>query len=187
MNTQPDSPQDQLIRSLTRLADRPQEDGLPDDAANAIAAPTERHFGFQLGPWHCAAPAALFCELLANPNISPLPNAPSLLRGLCNVRGNLIPVFELHQLNGNSAPQNRVLLLGRQHNAVGLLVDSLPVSLDLPLTTDAALATADTALAPVLLDSCLHQGTLWYRIDPVRLGPELLALCQRWDQPPPEH
>jgi len=68
-------------------------------------------------------------EIVINTQIYPIPNTQEWMKGLINVRGNLVPVFDFSLLLGFSAQhaeQKKLLVLGKESQAVGLLIDGLP-------------------------------------------------------------
>lgn len=130
-----------LVGALNRLRYR-ELDGLfvaqPQQQQN-IAQP---HFGFSIHGEEFVVAAQHFCEVFTDIPIAPLPNAPEMLLGLANLRGLLLPVYQLHdRLAAGAATRDRqssprkkiVLVVGKGERAIGLLVDALPVSLSLSL------------------------------------------------------
>lgn len=69
-------------------------------------------------------------EVLERMPIYPLPKAPTELLGLVNLRGNLIPVFDIKPLleldRSTLHDKNCLLILGAGDKAVGILIDGLP-------------------------------------------------------------
>ena len=71
-------------------------------------------------------------ELVSKPTFAPLPNAPAWLRGLMNLRGNLLPIVDLQQLlsGGEQAAAVDagflVLVYGKADKAVGVSIDAPP-------------------------------------------------------------
>lgn len=67
-------------------------------------------------------------EVLPARGIDPLPNAPFLVAGLVNVRGQIIPVIRVAELlpasQGGGGPQ-KILLLSHARSEIGVLVDSV--------------------------------------------------------------
>ncbi len=95
----------------------------------------EVRFGFRVGELGLLVPSGTHSELVEpSSRIYPLPNMPIWLRGLINLRGDLVPVFDLHNLLHLSSParaQPHLLVLGTGATSLGLLVDDLPQTLDL--------------------------------------------------------
>ena len=54
----------------------------------------------RVGPDSYAVPMEIAREVLAAPTLSQLPTAPSSVLGICNVRGEIIPVFDTGVLLG---------------------------------------------------------------------------------------
>ncbi len=76
-----------------------------------------------------ALPLKYALEILPKPNITPLPNLPSWILGICNVRGEIVSVVELCQLLGmkqktmEKGPYLVLLQIGQLK--VGLIVDKI--------------------------------------------------------------
>lgn len=68
-------------------------------------------------------------EVIKNAKIFPLPNTKKWMRGLVNLRGNLVPVYDLPVLTGLSkdlSPIDNLLVLGNGSESVAVLIDNLP-------------------------------------------------------------
>ena len=89
-------------------------------------------FAFAIGQYNFVVNADCFCEVMVDTSIAALPNSPDLLVGLCNIRGVLTPVYQLHKTLSAAIPKKNIIFcLGKGDKAIGLLVDSLPASLNL--------------------------------------------------------
>ncbi len=87
--------------------------------------------GFRIGGLGLFTEPLLLLEMLESPPIFPLPNAPATCLGLINLRSTLVPVFDIRELVGNSGGRARwILILGRGDEAAGLVIDDLPVQLN---------------------------------------------------------
>lgn len=77
-------------------------------------------------------PESTVSEFIERPSYTYIPKMPSIVEGLCNVRGNLVPVFNLHKyFNVDDNVKSRYLLvIGEGENAVGVLLDELPYLLE---------------------------------------------------------
>lgn len=94
-------------------------------------------FGFRVGQLHLLIARHTFSEVVTQAVIYPLPNVPTWFLGVLNQRGNLLPVFDLHELleTGERSHGTRtVLVLEQGNNAVGMLIDGLPQGLTLGAT-----------------------------------------------------
>jgi len=85
-------------------------------------------FGFRIGQIHLLIQTATLSEVIIQTPIYPMPNVPSWFTGVMNLRGNLIPVFDLHDVleTGEPGQKPSVLVLDRGSDGVGILIDGLP-------------------------------------------------------------
>lgn len=140
----------------------------------------EQHFGFAIGKKHFLVKASCFCEVFSGLPIAPIPNAPAVLAGLCNVRGVLVPVYQLHHEWALTLPQKPyVFCIGKGEKAVAVLIDGLPVSIELAeqdCVKDDTL-DQDAVLSALIENTFLARGIPHYRIAGETVGEQLLALA----------
>ena len=74
----------------------------------------------------------IFCirEILRAQAVTQVPNAPPELAGVANLRGDLIPVVDLHRIllrreRGELQEEARLVVVRSEENTVGLLVDQV--------------------------------------------------------------
>ena len=83
--------------------------------------------GFRLGEARFVAPLAEVVELLAYPTLTHVPGARSWVRGIANVRGNLLPIMDLRDFLGlrpvETNKSSRVLVFEHGSVFAGMLVD----------------------------------------------------------------
>jgi twitching motility protein PilI len=107
----------------------------PADPAIKIQQTQSRRmrYGFRVGPVGLLINFNTVSEVIENTTICPVPHTPSWLSGLINLRGNLLPIFDLQKLlalqrvNHN---EKRILILDKGEQAVGIIIDDLPRALD---------------------------------------------------------
>ena len=114
--------------ALTRFAPTRQT---PLQGARVVAP---IRFGFRVGSIGLLVPAGMLSELVDDTEVYPLPTTPDWFHGLINLRGGLVPVFDLKRLfrvehRGEDKPNLLVLSAGAA--AVGVLIDGLPLTLDI--------------------------------------------------------
>lgn len=76
----------------------------------------------------------ILSEVVKHYKVYPIPNTQAWMKGLVNLRGNLIPVYDLSMLLGLSdAPiqQGSLLVLDKGRDSVGILIDGLPQPCDI--------------------------------------------------------
>ena len=90
-------------------------------------------FGFRVGDIGLLVPAGMISELVEELEIYPLPTTPVWFPGLINLRGCLVPVFDLKKLFDLEDPggeKPNLLVLDAGVDAVGVFIDGLPLTLD---------------------------------------------------------
>lgn len=104
-------------RSLNHVA------GAPEEADNEDLW---RGIGFRLGERRMLSGIDEVTELLVMPPLTAVPGTQTWMLGIANVRGNLVPIVDLHQyLYGErtqTSNRSRVLRVGKGAAVVGLLV-----------------------------------------------------------------
>ena len=90
-------------------------------------------FGFRVGNIGLLVPTGMLSELVEETEVYPLPTTPVWFPGLINLRGSLVPVFDLKKLFNLEEPggeKPNLLVLNAGAEAVSVLIDGLPLSLD---------------------------------------------------------
>ena len=98
---------------------------------------TPTRFGFRIGDLGLLVPTGMVSELIEESEVYSLPTTPDWFRGLMNLRGSLVPVFDLKILfeMRTGSIKSRLLVLNERSKAVGVIIDSPPktVALGQPL------------------------------------------------------
>lgn len=94
-----------------------------------------QRYGFRIGGCRFVHDLNLPVELTDLPRSYELPNACTWFAGLVNLRGNLVPVFDLERLlkgTGPAVDRRMLLVIGSGENAAGLIIDAVPqhISID---------------------------------------------------------
>jgi chemotaxis signal transduction protein len=147
-------PLQKAIVALARTFD------LPDASTQPKRQAEKRWRGLRLGNLGLLVDHACGGEIIEDAKVFALPRAAKWCRGLINLRGNLLPAIDLHELIGLAhlrAPQQWWLALGRGEDALAFPIDALPSSLQ-PLET----AHVHLTLIPEVLRAFTGGG---YRID----------------------
>lgn len=114
----------------------------------------------------------ILCEAVIKPDIYPIPNVPSWIYGMINLRGNIIPVFRIDNFLTDSETieqKNKiVIVIGEGKNAVGLSIHALPVAMEIDEEKiDTISPPADT---PGIFKNCINAAyeiddKIWLEID----------------------
>lgn len=95
------------------------------------AAAQSARFGFRVGQLRLLIKPNTLSEVIMHTSIYPMPNVPGWFTGVMNLRSNLLPVFDLHQLLGmgdSDRDKWNVLILDQGSDGVGIRIDGLPQS-----------------------------------------------------------
>ena len=85
--------------------------------------------GFRIGPLRLLARFEATSELSEIPSLYRLPGAPAGLKGMANIHGNAVPVFDLATLFGVrsfAGKSAKLLIFGSGSSAAGVIIDTLP-------------------------------------------------------------
>lgn len=119
--------QKRLIEALTRFSDLPPEAGLPESVRPKTEAAGAAFYRFSTGDFHWVFPAEQRAEAFSGLSIAPIPGSDGLLVGLAQIRGELTPIYQLHERLGQTLPpRGKTLVFHLGDTMVGLLVDALP-------------------------------------------------------------
>ncbi len=96
---------------------------LPEDAEQELEM-----LAFQLGSEEYAVPVELVREVLTPREVTPVPNTPDYILGVCSLRGAVLPVIDLHRRLGlppaEGDERSRIIVVSPgQEDRVGLFVD----------------------------------------------------------------
>lgn len=88
----------------------------------------QKRYGYRIASLNLLIRAETGSEVMRDPAISSLPGAPRNLLGLMNLRGNLVPVFDLRCVLelGEGGDSKLVLILGKGEQALGMVIDAFP-------------------------------------------------------------
>jgi twitching motility protein PilI len=123
-------------------------------------------YGFSIGSLNFVYEANIACELVKGTTIYPIPNTPIWMLGLINLRGNLIPVFNLENyfnFKEQGDKHNLLLVLGKDDKAVAFQLKKYPQLLQnlTPLNTLPKLIPK--------LEGCILKAyqaeTIWLELD----------------------
>lgn len=121
---------------------------------------------FRMGNMNLVTPLDHVREILPYPDITPLPGTKEWLKGLANVRGNLLTIIDLPQYFGKNEvyrdDRSRILLMNTGEISAGLLVDEV---LGLRHFDDElekqTLSDLDEPVGELLTSAYLQNDVLW--------------------------
>lgn len=122
------------------------EEGVP---APALDAQTVKYLLFCSDNLLFGVSADYVVEIITNHAITKLPLVPNYIRGIINLRGQIIPIVDIRLLLGQpSQSDNCIIILNIEDTLVGILVDTVQKMIDV-----------DTAL---ILPSPLRTPGIWF-------------------------
>ena len=104
-----------------------------DDVAEMPAAKSEPVFGIRLNNFGLLVSTAIYCEVLDKVAVNPLPNVHPWVNGILNLRGNFVPVFDLHLILKQTvadSQKRRLFTIDRGDKAVAIWIDNFPEIVD---------------------------------------------------------
>lgn len=129
-----------VVNKLTHNTEKSDADNNIKLLASDLIFPTSHHdgprirYGYVISTMNFLVPEGVVCELLQKPVIYSLPNTPSYIAGLINIRGNIIPVMDIEKLLRikSTSKINNILIFNKfdNANALALVIKGLPVLLE---------------------------------------------------------
>ncbi len=106
-------------------------------------------------------------EVLDSPKIFAIPNTPLTCRGIVNLRGGLIPVFDIRKrIGGEGGAFRWVLVIERGERAAGVVIDSLPLQLKLSESNRCAISDEMVAaIREAVVSSYEVEGNIFHALD----------------------
>jgi purine-binding chemotaxis protein CheW len=109
--------------------------------AEAGESKAPQYLSFTIGETDYGLPILSVKEILQHEETTPVPGTPASIRGVINVRGQVVPVVDLSVKFGRpaSVPTNRTCILvveagsGAERLVIGVLADAVNEVLDLPV------------------------------------------------------
>lgn len=115
---------DELKEADLINADSPQLAAIPV----AFETKVEPVFGIRIGSMGFLVSTSRFCEVLDKIQVNALPNVHPWVSGILNLRGNLVPVFDLRIVMEETGDnkKRRLFAVDRGEKAVALWIDNYP-------------------------------------------------------------
>lgn len=159
------TPSDALNRPFTRPLEDTSHHGQHDHTIM-------RRLGFKVGNIGLLIKENIVSELSENrAQICRIPNTASWLAGLINLRGNLIPVFDINALadiERKAKNKAMLLILGTGETAGALMIDDLPLHIRLaPEDKLDMLPSLPDSIRPYATTAYERDSQIWFNFDHV--------------------
>lgn len=97
---------------------------------------SSRYVIFRLSDKPYALTLDLVREVIAIRAVTRIPNSPAYFEGIVDIRGLVLPVFDIKQKFGfdkvTTTPESAIILLGTTNSSLGIIVDSIHSVLTIP-------------------------------------------------------
>lgn len=118
------------------------EDAVPADSGAAADTPTEKYLLFLSDGLLFGVTADHVVEIITNHSITKVPLLPDYIRGIINLRGQVIPIVDIRLLLGQPQRQDTcIMILELEDSSIGILVDSVQRMLDVQRDTITSVPT----------------------------------------------
>jgi len=140
-------------------------DGLPKIQAETSTSQTAR-YGFKIGDIGFILAAQEKAEVIDQLTPCTIPNTPAWFRGMINVRGNLVPVFDLLKLfdADSKYASCKLITIGQNLKMVALLIDDLPEIVELTNPADET-PSPPTVLQAHIRNTYFYKDAIWIDVD----------------------
>ena len=122
-------------------------------------------YGFIVNGTGFMISSEILSEVVKNYTVYPLPNTQPWLKGLVNLRGNLVPVYDLSMLLGltdDPMEQGSLLVLDKGQDSVGILIEGLPLPCDIDsLSETRQKPELPAGLSDFVTDAYLADDVTW--------------------------
>ena len=129
---------------------------------------TARYYGIVCGMARILIASGTYCEFILSPEFSRVPNAPSRMMGLINMRGNLVPLYQLQELFGEAIdPEPKYgLLIGEVASGAVIVVNDKPEMFSRADAKPVRNAPPiPVFLAPSVIRLVEYEGEVWFEIN----------------------
>lgn len=128
----------------------------------------KRFYGFKLNEVCLLLDADVRSEVLNKVSITPVPLMPKFIKGLCNVRGNLVPVYDLYEKLRLTRPEKevvnkKILVIDENQNMAAIEIDEMVTTLEFDeqdMHTD--ITSNIESLNNIITYSYEENGNNWY-------------------------
>lgn len=105
-----------------------------DPEGSPVQTQTEKYLLFLTNDLLFGVPAAAVEEIITNHVITGLPLVPEYIRGIINLRGQIIPIVDIRCFLGRDEERSScIIILHTQDAQIGILVDQVEKMVDIPV------------------------------------------------------
>ena len=106
-------------------------DSIAEDSVTDIPTSTERFLTFMSDGLTIGVSTNYVTEIITNHTITIIPLVPDYVKGIINLRGQIIPIVDIRLLLGQpSQSDNCIIILNIENTLVGILLDTVQKMID---------------------------------------------------------
>lgn len=133
-----------------------------DDGEHGAAGPTSQYITFTIGSEEYGVDIMAVREIKGWSDTTHLPNSPPYVRGVINLRGVIVPIFDLRARFGlgptETTKTHVVIIVAVQSRTIGILVDSVSDILTVPIADIRSVPDMDRSIDDAFLDGLVAVG-----------------------------
>lgn len=134
-----------------------------DDGEHGATGPTAQYITFTIGAEEYGVDIMAVREIKGWSDTTHLPNSPPYVRGVINLRGIIVPIFDLRARFGLGATETTkthvVIIVAVQSRTIGILVDSVSDILTVPAADIRSVPDMDRSIDDAFLDGLVAVST----------------------------
>ena len=130
-----------------------------------------RLYGFKINNIRLLLDANVRSEVINHADVTPIPLMPKCIKGLCNVRGNLVPVYDLYEKFGlakatSTIDNKKILVLDEKQDMAAIEIDEMITTLEFDEQDMQKDVTTDNDIINELITySYRENGNDWFGFD----------------------
>lgn len=131
----------------------------------------KRFYGFKINHIHFLLDSSVRSEVVNEADIVPIPLMPSCIKGLCNVRGSLVPVYDLYEKLGieksaKNPGKSKILVLDENQDMAAIEIDDLPTTLKFDEQDAQENVSTDNQSVNKIITYCYKEnGNEWFEFN----------------------
>lgn len=125
----------------------------------------DTRYGFRIGELKLLLRPREKVEVIEAVQACPIPNTPAWFAGMVNLRGNLLPVFDIKQLLNmqNPGTPKWIMVFGQGNRAAGIYADNLPSGV-IPESTAVAKPDLPEILQDCVENTLIQGDNIWLEV-----------------------
>ena len=131
----------------------------------------KRFYGFKINNIRLLLDTNVRSEVINHADVTPIPLMPKCIKGLCNVRGNLVPVYDLYEKFGlnkaaSTIDNKKILVLDEKQDMAAIEIDEMITTLEFDEKDMQKDVMTENEIINKLITYCYKEnGNNWFGFD----------------------